>query len=312
MLENPRILVVDDDPDLVRLLQYALAKEGYHVEQALTGKEGLEMAQTLHPHVVITDLMMPGMDGTALCRELKANPDLHPVYVIMLTAKGETDSHISSLQLGADDYVVKPAMLRELHARIEVGLRWIESQSQLKRMATSDSLTGLPNRYVLDQVLAREMASALNEQTPLSLIFLDIDEFKRVNDTYGHAAGDQALMRFAAACQEMLRETDIFGRVGGEEFAVILPETDAAGAANLAERMRKRVNKLRIQNDGRRFGLTVSIGVAARDDHGDGKDATKRRKGDAIGEGIAEVLARADRALYDAKEAGRDRVAVAA
>lgn len=188
----------------------------------------------------------------------------------------------------------------------------LTQEVRLRRDATIDSLTGVLNRR---HFLARgkdEFARSSRYARPCSVLMLDLDHFKAVNDTYGHAAGDQALMRFAAACQEMLRETDIFGRVGGEEFAVILPETDAAGAANLAERMRKRVNKLRIQNDGRRFGLTVSIGVAARDDHGDGKDATKRRKGDAIGEGIDEVLARADRALYDAKEAGRDRVAVAA
>ena len=238
VLENPRILVVDDDPDLVRLLQYALAKQGYHVEQALTGKEGLEMAQTLHPHIVITDLMMPGMDGTALCRELKANPDLHPVYVIMLTAKGEADSHVSNLQVGADDYVVKPARLRELHARIEVGLRWIESQSQLEKMATSDSLTGLPNRYLLDQVLAREMASALNEQTPLSLIFLDLDDFKRVNDTYGHAVGDHALQQLAGIISDQVRATDIPARYGGEEFVIVLPGIDQDMALKVARRLR--------------------------------------------------------------------------
>ena len=140
----------------------------------------------------------------------------------------------------------------------------------------------------------------------------DIDYFKAINDTYGHAAGDQALRRFAAACQEMLRETDYFGRLGGDEFAAILPETDSAGAAILAERMRKRVNKLRVQNDGRRFGFTVSIGVAARDRNGDGKGADKRRKGAASGKGFDDVLALADRALYDAKESGRDKVAVAA
>ena len=307
MVENPRILVVDDDPDLVRLLQYALAKHGYHVEQAPTGTEGLEAAQTLHPHIVITDLMMPGMDGTALCRELKANPDLHPVYVIMLTAKGEADSHVSNLQVGADDYVVKPAGLRELHARIEVGLRWIESQSQLEKMATSDSLTGLPNRYVLDQVLAREMASALNEQTPLSLIFLDLDDFKQVNDTYGHAVGDHALQHVAGIIRDQVRATDIPARYGGEEFVIVLPGTDQGLALKVAGRIRATIATelwpavvksladasvdVLLDPEG---GLTASVGVVSLPE--------------SVARTPADLLRAADAATYQAKELGRNRV----
>jgi len=307
VLENPRILIVDDDPDLVRLLQYALAKQGYHVEQALTGKEGLEMAQTLHPHVVITDLMMPGMDGTALCRELKANPDLHPVYVIMLTAKGEADSQVSNLQLGADDYVVKPAGLRELHARIEVGLRWIESQSQLTKMATSDSLTGLPNRYLLDQVLAREMASALNEQTPLSLIFLDLDEFKQVNDTYGHAVGDHALQQLAGIIRDQVRATDIPARYGGEEFVIVLPGIAQDLALKVAGRLRATIATelwpavVRSLADasvevmlGPEGELTASLGVVSLPE--------------SMARTPADLLRAADSASYQAKELGRNRV----
>ena len=182
----------------------------------------------------------------------------------------------------------------------------------LRHDATIDSLTGALNRR---QFMVRgkdELARSGRYKRPCSVLMFDIDYFKVINDTYGHAAGDQALWRFAAACQEMLRETDFFGRLGGDEFAAILPETDSAGAAILAERMRKRVNKLRVRNDGRRFGFTVSIGVAARDRNGDGKGADKRRKGAASGKGFDDVLALADRALYDAKESGRDKVAVAA
>jgi diguanylate cyclase (GGDEF)-like protein/PAS domain S-box-containing protein len=179
----------------------------------------------------------------------------------------------------------------------------------LRRDATIDSLTSAFNRrHFLDRG-GEEFARSARYSRPCSLLMLDIDHFKTVNDTYGHAAGDQALLRFATACQDMLRETDIFGRVGGEEFAVILPETDAGGAAKLAERLRLRVNKLVIESEGQEFGFSVSIGVAERQGS---KDGENRRKGDAPGDDIEEVLARADRALYEAKEAGRDRVSVAA
>jgi len=168
---------------------------------------------------------------------------------------------------------------------------------RLRRDAAIDPLTGVSNRRNFIARGKDEIGRAARYGRPCSVLMLDIDHFKVVNDTYGHAAGDEALRQFANACQEMLRDSDVIARLGGEEFAVILPETDAAGAKILAERLREGISRLRVANGDDRFGFTVSIGVA-------------NRGGDE--DGIDELLARADRALYQAKEAGRDRVAIAA
>jgi diguanylate cyclase (GGDEF)-like protein len=306
-MEKARVLVVDDDPDLVRLLKYALSKDGYLVATATSGNDGLQQALEFRPQVVVTDLMMPGMDGTALCRELKANPDLRPVYVIMLTVKDETDSQISNLELGADHYVVKPAALHELRARIEVGLRWVRSQTQLQRLATSDSLTGLPNRYVLDGVLVRQVGYALEENEPLSLIWLDLDHFKLINDTYGHAVGDRALQQLAAIIRAQVRTSDIPARYGGEEFVIVLPGVDRTAAWGIARRLRQviagslwpaviksSVDASVVPPLEEVSELTASIGVASLDQ---------------LTERTAQALLRAaDVAAYGAKEAGRNRV----
>jgi two-component system cell cycle response regulator len=307
MADEARVLVVDDDPDLVRLLRYALSKDGYQVATATSGGMGLQQAAEFRPQVVITDLMMPGLDGTALCRELKADPGLHPIYVIILTAKDEPGCQVNSLDLGADDYVVKPAGLQELRARVEVGLRWVRSQTQLQQMATSDKLTGLPNRYVMDGVLAREVSLALKENKPLSVIWLDLDHFKGVNDTYGHAVGDRALQQLAEIIRAQVRGTDIPARYGGEEFVIVLPGVDSATAWGIARRLRQVIagnlwpSVIKATADMHvvpplegTSELTASLGVASLDQ---------------LSEPTAEaVLRAADAAAYAAKEAGRNRV----
>ncbi|MGQ9502405.1 MAG: diguanylate cyclase [Anaerolineae bacterium] len=309
MAEKARVLVVDDDPDMVRLLKYALCKDGYQVAAATNGQDALRQALELRPQVVITDLMMPGMDGTALCRELKNNSNLHPVYVVILTAKDERDSYVVNLESGADDYIVKPAALHELRARIEVGLRWVRSQTQLQRIATSDSLTSLPNRYMLDEVLAREVAVAVRSGEPLSVIWLDLDHFKKINDTFGHAVGDQALQELADLIRAQVRATDIPARYGGEEFVIVLPGVDRTTAWSIARRLRQVIAASLWPSVIRSLAktsvaialeevseLTASLGVASLDQ---------------LAEKTAQALLQAaDAAVYEAKQAGRNRVRV--
>ncbi|MCS7259787.1 MAG: diguanylate cyclase [Anaerolineae bacterium] len=309
MTEKARVLVVDDDPDMVRLLKYALCKDGYHVAVATNGADALRQALELRPQVVITDLMMPGIDGTALCRELKSNPDLHPVYVIILTARDERESYVANLESGADDYIVKPAALHELRARIEVGLRWVRSQMQLHRIATSDSLTSLPNRYMLDEVLAREVAVAVRSGEPLSVIWLDLDHFKQVNDRFGHAVGDRALQALADLLRAQVRATDIPARYGGEEFVIVLPGVERTAAWAVAQRLRQVIAAslwpcvIRSLADTPLVSafeeiraLTASLGVASLDQ---------------VSEKTASALLQAaDAAVYKAKQAGRNRVCV--
>ncbi len=173
----------------------------------------------------------------------------------------------------------------------------LTQEVRLRRDAAIDVLTGVSNRRNFIARGRDEIGRAARYGRPCSVLMLDIDHFKQVNDTYGHAAGDEALRQFASACQAMLRDSDVIARIGGEEFAVILPETDAAGAKILAERLREGVSRIRVPVGDGGFGFTVSIGIA-------------NRAGDE--DGIDEVLARADRALYQAKQEGRDRVAIAA
>ncbi len=309
MAEKARVLVVDDDPDMVRLLKYALCKDGYQVAVASNGRDALRQALELRPQVVITDLMMPGMDGTALCRELKNNPNLHPVYVVILTAKDERDSYVANLESGADDYIVKPAALHELRARIEVGLRWVRSQTQLQRLATSDSLTSLPNRYMLDEVLAREVAVAVKSGEPLSVIWLDLDHFKNINDTFGHAVGDRVLQELADLLRAQVRATDIPARYGGEEFVIVLPGVDRVAAGNIARRLRQVIavslwpSVIRSLANTPIAGaleevheLTASLGVASL--------------GQLVEKTAQALLQAADTAAYEAKQAGRNRVRV--
>ncbi len=309
MAEKACVLVVDDDPDMVRLLKYALCKDGYQVAVATNGQDALRQALELHPQVVITDLMMPGLDGTALCRELKNNPNLHPIYVVILTAKDEQDSYVINLKSGADDYIVKPVALRELRARIEVGLRWVRSQTQLQRLATSDSLTSLPNRYMLDEVLAREVAVAAKSGEPLSVIWLDLDYFKNINDTFGHAVGDRVLQELADLLRAQVRSSDIPARYGGEEFVIVLPGVDRTAAWNIARRLRQVIaaslwpSVIRALADTplattfeKVSTLTASLGVASLDQ---------------LAEKTAQALLQAaDAAAYAAKQAGRNRVRV--
>lgn len=309
MAEKVRILVVDDDTDMVRLLKYALCKDGYQVAIATNGQDALRQALELRPQVVVTDLMMPGMDGTALCRELKNNPNLHPIYVVILTAKDERDSYVVNLESGADDYIVKPAALHELRARIEVGLRWVRSQMQLQRIATSDSLTSLPNRYMLDEVLAREVAVAARSGEPLSVIWLDLDHFKKINDTFGHAVGDRALQELADLIRAQVRATDIPARYGGEEFVIVLPGVDRSAAWSIARRLRQVIavslwpSVMRsLTNTATSIALeevselTASLGVASLDQ--------------LVEKTAQALLQAADTAAYEAKQAGRNRVRV--
>ena len=294
-----KILIAEDDAVSRLLLQRVLTSWGYEVVAVGDGTAAWEALQGDDaPRLAILDWLMPGTDGVEICVRVKAQHSMDPPYLIMLTALDDKESLVRALDLGADDFLSKPYDPAELRARLEVGKRiidlndrLIEAQRVAAERARTDALTGILNRGALFAALDEEIARALREVVPLGAGMLDIDHFKRVNDGWGHAAGDAVLCEIVERVRAVMRPYDTLGRVGGEEFALIAPGVDEAGLREVLERARRAVCARPIRHGGREFHMTVSLGGAlwASED------------GDAL-------IARADAALYRAKEGGRDAV----
>ncbi|HEY0171891.1 MAG TPA: diguanylate cyclase [Pyrinomonadaceae bacterium] len=305
----PVILVADDEPVNLALIKRRLEWEEYRVETAEDGGQAVEAARRVLPDLIILDVMMPVLDGLQACRLLKEDPATRDIPVIFLSALDDIDTKVSGLALGANDYVSKPFRVEELLARVRVAIRLKRERDRLRRhaeelrrsaeaaseMSMTDALTGLLNRYGLHRALQRELSEARRYARPLSCLLLDIDFFKAVNDTYGHAAGDAALAQAARALTESVRGSDVVCRYGGEEFLVLAPETGVEGAQALAEKIRQTFSSRRFGDGERTFPLTLSVGVAELGASESGND----------------MIARADEALYHAKQSGRDRVEAA-
>jgi diguanylate cyclase (GGDEF)-like protein len=273
---------------------------------AQNGKEAVEKTKDSTPDLVILDVMMPEMDGMEACRLIKEDPATRDIPVIFLSARDETELKVSGLSLGANDYISKPFKAEELIARVDVAIRLKRERDQLRasaqeattraevaqERAVTDALTGLLNRYGLQHILAREHAEARRYTRPLSCLIIDLDNFKAVNDTYGHVAGDLALQQIAGILREAVRRSDTVFRYGGEEFLVLLPETDLDGAAALGEKIRATASARPFGDGERVFNLTLSAGATSL----------------CAGESGNDMIARADMALYHAKERGRNRV----
>lgn len=299
---RPRVLVVDDDPLSRRILEQALGSAGYDVDSAADGQEALTKVRNHRPDVVVTDWQMPRMDGLTLCRILKGSDETRFTHILMLSARGETEAKVTGLETGADDYLVKPVDPVELNARVRVGLRLQKALGELaakneilEKLALTDALTGLANRRAFLDALEAEVARVARHERPASLLFLDLDEFKRVNDAHGHAVGDEVLAGFSRVLNRGCRRGDLAARIGGEEFAVLLPMTSRVAAALVAERIRRATEAFPL-GQSVDVALTVSIGVASTEDSPKPLEA-------------AVLLGRADEALYRAKAGGRNRVA---
>jgi two-component system cell cycle response regulator len=298
------VLIADDDPVSRRLLQVSLGNAGYRVDAAADGAEALRVLnQPDSPRLVILDWLMPGMDGVEVCRMVRASAREPYQYIILLTAKGHQTEIIEGLEAGADDYITKPFDLQELKARLRAGKRILELQEQLvsareqlRIQATHDSLTGLFNRRAIEEALDREATRCRREKKPVGVILADVDHFKLINDTYGHQAGDAVLQEIARRMSASLRAYDSVGRYGGEEFLVVVPGSDLAAAAELAERLRQGIAAQPVSTDSAMIPVTVSLGVAVSVDQPGG---------------LEDLLRRADEALYAAKDRGRNRVETA-
>jgi diguanylate cyclase (GGDEF)-like protein len=295
IVEPPRlkILIVDDDPAILRMISTIVSAIGHEVSTSLDGREALDAILADCPDMVISDWDMPQMDGLELCGRIRGENLPHYLYVILLTAKSRVDDIVRGLDAGADDFLSKPILSTVLKARVRAGARMLEMERQLQQLSQHDPLTGAVNRRNLARLLHQEWERAARNDHPLSCAMLDLDFFKKVNDTHGHSAGDAVLQLVAGVLMDSCRTADVVCRYGGEEFCVLLPETDEKGAADWAERVRKAIADTGIPANGRSFHVTASIGVAGRIGRADNAES---------------LIDAADQALRVAKETGRDRV----
>ena len=281
-----KVLIVDDNAGVRRMIRTHLDIAGeYEAFEAENGMECLRVASEIRPDVILLDIMMPVMDGMEACRRLRDDPSTAAIYLIMLTAKSKIEDRVEGLDTGADDYLSKPFAPDELLARIRRGSKIVED----RRIALFDQLTGLYNRRSFDIFFEKELARSNRYGHSLSVVLVDIDHFKKVNDTYGHATGDEVLKELARIIEENIRTSDYACRWGGEEFALLMPETGLRAAKEKAESIRKAVEGHLFTKAGI---LTASFGVSCPE-----KDE------------LANVFfERVDRALYKAKDEGRNQV----
>ena len=296
-----RVLIAEDDPISARLLEASLVKWGYDVVASRDGRQALDVLQSGDaPQIAVLDWMMPGMDGVQVCREVRRAGDEPYTYILLLTAKTQKEEIVEGMEAGADDYLTKPFSPHELRVRLRAGRRILDMQhqliaarEQLRDRATHDPLTGLWNHSEILEILHAELSRSERTHAPVTVLMLDIDHFKRVNDAHGHAIGDMVLRQVVARLHVSVREYDFLGRYGGEEFLVVLPDCPAEEGISAAERIRDYVAAEPMQTSGGEVALTVSIGVASNA----GREDIDRSL----------LLRAADVALYRAKHAGRNR-----
>jgi diguanylate cyclase (GGDEF)-like protein len=294
-----KVLIADDSLTIRAVVRADLENEGYQISEAHDGVTTVRQCEEDPPDVVLLDVEMPGLDGYQVLAKLKGTPGLKDIPIVFLTSRSDMDDVVAALRGGAHDYLKKPFQTPELLARVASALHVKRLQDELRlrnveldRQSRTDPLTGLYNRRHLDEQLVRVHSDAVRHDERLSLLLLDVDHFKRINDTFGHPSGDEVLRTLATRLRGQLRAGDIAGRWGGEEFLIILPRTDHDEGCSLAERVRSVCSADPIVADGREITVTVSGGLVT----GPGDSATA-------------VVQLADDCLYEAKMSGRDKIA---
>jgi two-component system cell cycle response regulator len=300
-----KILIVEDELIFRQMVKKNLLKAGYDdIVEAADGKAAWELFQHEPFQFVITDWMMPGLNGPQFVQNIRTSGQKNYTYIIMLTSMDDKDNVVLGLESGADEYLTKPFNSRELIARVASGMRILKleeelmlARQQMEALAMHDSLTGLLNRRAIEEYAEAEFNLAGRKERPLSVILIDIDHFKSVNDRFGHKFGDHALQQVANILTKDMRKYDRIGRWGGEEFILILPDTQLMNTAKVAERVRVRTEGLQMSLDnGETFQVQISLGVAC--------SITDRF------ESLTKLIDAADQALYQAKQTGRNRVCI--
>jgi diguanylate cyclase (GGDEF)-like protein len=306
-----RILIVDDDPETANVIRAWFRDEGLKIDEALSGERGLELARTNRPDLILLDVKMPGIDGLTAAGLLQKDPATSGIPVFLLTACRDVETKVAAFAAGAWDYITKPFQCEEIDARIRAVLRRRDaliglqsevadlktSNDELEQLLMTDEKTGLFNFREFQRRLNDEWQRAERYRTPLSVIFLDLDDFKSINDSLGHQAGDRVLTEFAMLVSGGARSTDVAARYGGEEFAIILPHTDGAMGMHVAQRILAAVREFVFLEATQPTRITVSAGVATfpAGPEIDSMDALVRA---------------ADEALYQAKAQGKDCVSL--
>ncbi|MDX8408899.1 MAG: diguanylate cyclase [Mariprofundales bacterium] len=310
MVDRAQHVLIADDDNTARLrLSHFLTQFGYQVQECADGETAWQMICADHaPKMLILDWMMPKLDGVEICRRLRQREmeqegegDYH--YTLLLTARSETDDLIEGMNAGADDYLTKPFNKGELRVRLRAGRRVLELQQQLReardrfeKAAHTDPLTGADNRGSIEHLLAVELDRSRRDDQSLAVVMLDIDFFKKVNDNFGHLAGDEVLRETVRRLQAQLRAYDHLGRYGGEEFLLVLPGDGKEGATILAERLRAAIAEQPVNTSAGMINTSISIGVCVVPG--------------SNGQNMEALIHQADTMLYQAKDSGRNRVEI--
>ncbi len=290
--ESMTIMIVDDTKGNIDILRQFLVKFGFKITVALNGEMALDLIPILKPDLILLDIMMPEMDGYEVCRRLKKDEDLKNIPVIFITAKGETEDVLEGFGVGAVDFIMKPFKLEEVYARVKTHLTLYAALKKLTQDSETDPLTGLFNRRTFLQKIENEAMRFKRTKKTFSILFGDIDFFKKINDTYGHSAGDDILIYISRLLIAEKREIDQVARWGGEEFLILLPETDLKGAVQLGNKIRKMVSAKPFIHEGQEIPVTMSFGVS-------------EYNGETP---IEKTIDLADQRLYLAKNSGRNKV----
>jgi diguanylate cyclase (GGDEF)-like protein len=293
---RPKLLVVDDQPINIQVMYRCFAGD-YQVFMATNGEQALAICKSNPPDLILLDVVMPGVDGFEVCKRLKADASTSHIPVIFVTAHTDPAQETHGLSLGAVDFIAKPINPDVVRARVKTQLTLKFQSDLLRKLVFLDGLTGVFNRRYFDQQLSTEWARAARNNTPLSLILLDVDFFKLFNDRYGHQAGDDALRVISNALKSCLRRpADLVARYGGEEFACVLPETSFEDALAIAKDLEAHIRALAIPHLSSTADsvVTISVGLATRTGNSDGE--------------VSSLIGLADNLLYEAKQTGRARV----
>ena len=294
-IKKNSVLIVDDESSNIMALTHILCSE-YTVYAAKNGQKAIEAAEKYLPDVILLDIVMPEMDGHAVIGALKNAEKTRDIPVIFITGLSDADDEEKGLALGAADYISKPFGSAIVKLRVKNQIKMLNSLRMIELLSLLDQLTSIPNRRGFDNRMEMEWIRAIRENTSISFLIMDVDKFKVYNDTYGHQQGDRVLQAVAKTITQSLnRPGDYAARWGGEEFAVLLPNTDLPGSLTIAEKIRKNISSMEIAcADGTETKVTISIGANT-------KTPMRQNSRD-------EFIAEADKALYKAKETGRNRV----